>query len=200
MRKNSFRIGVLFAGCLLLGAVLDFVINGVFKVVWVIIYGPAIVVAAQVLVTRLAKTSFAKWARGAASFLILGVAVTHFLLTGYHRQIAYPMFVASSDPLIFRSTSWPQELIVLSSKLAQKISQHRDQKEVVVLTSRIVDYGCTRSFVVEAVDGVSFKGDSEVRWTWKMDPKIASSSQMRGAGYEDEDLPWCRIQFYRGVH
>lgn len=183
--------------CALLGAALDFVFNGVFKIVWIVIYGPAYVVAANVLSKKLSGTKFKGHSRVAVGALLGGAAVMHLAFTGVRRQVVYSMNVASSNPIVLRSDEWPQSLVVSSDKLAKALAGMTSQRGIPVVIERVVDYGCTRSSRTTTVAGVDILNDPDSRWTWKTDPHAVVVPL--GPGYEDDYLLWCRIKFYRGV-
>lgn len=203
--KNRFALPafLLAVACALLGALLDFVFNGVFKIVWIVIYGPAYVVAAKGLATQLSqhsKTRFKPLTRVAVGGFLGGAIVLHLASTGHRRQAVYPMLLATADPITLRSEQWPQKLFVSSDKLSKTLAGPNAQQQIPVATERVTDYGCTRTFEVVSVAGVDVRSDPDARWTWKTDPRAAARATPAGPGYEDQGLPWCRIKFYRGVH
>lgn len=198
MRRALTSSAPLLFTCAFLGVLLDFIFNGVLKIVWIWIYAPAYLTAATILVARLSKTRHKPVANEAAGLMILGALALHLLFTGAIRQSVYPMDLSLTEPVTFRSDLWPQRLIVLSDQLSKHLTGMPSTKALPVVIERIADYGCTRSSVVVSVAGVDVRVDPDARWTWKTDPLAAASFE--GPGFEDRGLPWCRIRFYRGVN
>jgi hypothetical protein len=198
MKKSWVPLLPLLAISLLLGGALDFVFNGVLKIIWLVIYGPAYAVACHLYIWLVVRTRYAAFWRESAIAFLLGALVMHLTFTGQVARDSYPMTLASSDPLTLVSQTWPQKLIVVSKKLSAQIATAAPPGIVVVIR-RINDYGCTRSSVVESVDGVDVENDPEARWTWKRGSGADETARPRvGPGNEDQGLPWCQIKFYRG--
>lgn len=197
--RRSASSTALILTCLLLGALLDFIFNGVLKIVWFIVYGPVYLACAEILLTKLMTSHPPRLSRLGAGALLCGAFAAHLGMTGLHRQEVYRMSPVSTDPITFRSDDWPQKLYVSSDGLAKKLLGVKTTEPVPVIVSRVVDYGCTRSFTVVSVDDVDVR-DPGSRWSWKSDPGVATPTHPIGPGYEDDGLSWCKISFYPGRH
>lgn len=204
--KSSLYFAFVF---ILLGALLDFVFNGVFKIIWFVVYAPAYVAACKFVETKLTDTHHEAHSRLAVISLLGGALITHLMFTGYHAQTTYTMKVALFNPITLHSNAWPQKLVVSSDRLSKQLAGSASgsvpevKPEIQIVISRIVDYGCTRTFTVESVAGIDVHWDPDARWTWKTDPSTtmqsssSSSSGSTGPGNEDQQLPWCWFKFYR---
>jgi hypothetical protein len=196
MNRSGSPLITLSIFCILIGASLDFTFNGVFKIIWIIVYGPAYIAASKILTTQLSKTKWASNSSLAVGSFFAGALAMHLFFTGYSRHVSYHVSLTSMDPVTFHSDQWPQRLIVVSPTLSSKLVGMKSVQDVEVEIIRTVDYGCTRLFRVESIAGVDFLKDPESRWTWKTDPHFPGPIPRVGPGYEDEGLPWCRIHFY----
>jgi hypothetical protein len=196
-KRTSYLVAL--AICALLGALLDFVFNGVFKIVWIVIYGPAYVVAAKVLHTQLSRLRPSWPARPAIVSLFAGALACHLLCVGHTRQVAYLMTQVSNAPMTFRAADWPQTLVVTSDKLTQVLGAGAGKDRVPVVLNAVLDYGCYQSLKISTVAGVDVQTDPDASWTWRMENRAPMPTDI-GPGSEDRSLPWCLLKFYRGMN
>ncbi len=187
----------LIAGLLgfLAGALLDFLIYGVAKIIWAVIYVPLYAVVGSTLHSKMASSKRPYLFKTAYFSLLAGAAMAHVLAVNRHRTVTYSMTSSATQPFTLHSPEWPRILIVNSAKLAQDLAGKPLGKEIEVKVDVVSDFGCFTSFLVNTVDGVDVKSDPEASWTWKADSKMETKSE--GPGLEDQELPWCRIHFYR---
>jgi len=195
-RTASFW-GFLLA-CAISGAVLDFLFNGVLKIVWIIVYGPAYIAACKVLTTQLERLKRPELNRLGVIALMGGALVCHLASVGRRREVTYPMVRISDDPVTLHSSDWPQVLAVSSEPLKQLLANRSKAEEVPVVLQAVMDYGCYRSIKVTTVAGVDVQSDPAASWTWRMENRAPMPTDI-GPGSEDLQLPWCRIKFYRGT-
>ena len=188
---------VILAVVFVLGVALDFLFNGVFKIIWILIYGPAYCVAGKVLAAQLAPTRWANLIPSAVVTLLCGALIGHLVLVGRARTLVYSMKLTGNSPIVLGSSDWPQTLVVSSEKLRQGLSQSSSLSSIPVSVTLVTDYGCIRTSGVDTIGGVDVRMDREATWVWKTDPHATNLSVIAGPGTEDSDLPWCRIKFYR---
>ena len=193
-RPEKFAI---LAAVFVLGVAIDFLFNGVFKIVWILIYGPAYCVAGKVLASQMAPTRWANLIPSAVVTLLCGTLIGHLALVGRGRTLAYSMKLTGTSPIVLASSDWPQTLVVSSEKLGQALSQGSPASSIPVSMTLVADYGCTRTSTVDTIGGVDVRTDRQATWVWKTDPHATNLSVIAGPGTEDLDLPWCRIKFYR---
>jgi hypothetical protein len=181
--------------CVVSGGVVDFLVNGVLKILWIPIYGPvyiSISLAIYNYILRSRRSSFAL--KGAISFLI-GAAIGHLVLTGRKEVRVYPMNLTNDNPISLRSPSFSQSLLITSDKVRNAIG---DRKSDIPVTIQIVkDFGCIQSFKVATVAGVDVMFDTSADWVWR-DEKIVSVPSGGFSGMDEENLKllWCRIRWF----
>jgi len=187
--------------CFLGGALLDFVFNGVFKIIWIVVYGPAYVVAAKLLAYKLGQSRWKEHVKVAVWALLIGAGVGHLIFTGHERGKAYRMDVVSDAPVTLHAPQWSQRLLVSSPKVDKALAALPSRKDVPVTVTFVLNYGCVKHWYVETVAGVDVRGDSDASWTWRTDGRAPADPGLAlGPGdEEDRGLPWCKLKFYRGV-
>jgi hypothetical protein len=181
-------IGIVF------GVALDFLCNGVFKIIWFVIYFPTYFVVAVALVSRLSSTRWAPDTRKLLLGLTLGATCGHLHFTTHHHLLTYTMSIDAQDPITLRSSEWSQRLVVSSDPLAKKLAGHPRGENVPVTVDLVTNYGCIQSYRVNTIDDVDVRDDPTSTWTWKGGSSVPDAS---GPGSEDRYWPWCKIQFYR---
>jgi hypothetical protein len=195
--KRNASIAFL-AACAISGALLDFAFNGVFKIVWFVVYGPAYCAAAKVLDTQLSRLRPSWPVRPAVVALLGGALIGHLVSVGRTRRIEYSLKLVSDSPITLRSGDWPQILVVSSEKLGQRLATLADKSAVPIVLDAVTDYGCYRSVKIATVAGVDVQTDPNASWTWRMENRQPVPVDV-GPGSEDRVLPWCLIKFYRGT-
>lgn len=185
------------------GALLDFIFNGVFKIVWIVIYGPAYLAAIKVLIAKLANTPLKAFTRPLVGAFLSGALLIHILLTSHASKLVYKMAVVSTDPITLQSADWEQKLILQSDRLSEALRSGLDASPVAVVLARTTNYGCTVKLVIQNVAGIDIIDDPKSRWVWKSSPMPRQNGDeplhsTGGPGSEDQSLPWCRYKFYRG--
>lgn len=174
--------------CGLLGAGLDFALNGVFKIVWAVIYVPVYLAVAAGLYSNLT--------RDAAFSFLCGAAIIHLIFTTGTDTRIYSMKVNSTSPLQLGSEAWPQKLFLDSPTLQKKLSSRQTDEPVSVVINRTTNYGCTQSTYIKTIDGFDIRKDPETSWTWRTEKYAPAPTD--GPGTEDYKWFWCRFQFYQG--
>jgi hypothetical protein len=198
-QKSSLQsITICILVSVFLGALLDFLINGVLKIVWMVIYIPIYLVVCNMMLDHLSAKGLSSLRRYTVVAFSVGALVVHLVLVGRAHTRVYQMLLVSDKPVTLRSRDWPEVLIVSSAKLRELLSRQtgKEQKDVPVKISSITDYGCIRSYAVNSVDEVDVEFDPQASWTLRNDAKTLA--EITGPESEDQWLPWCRIKFYRG--
>ncbi len=175
------------------GALFDFLVYGVAKIIWAVVYVPLYVVVASILHTQLTRSAHARHFKMAFVGFVAGALVARVALVHRHRQATYVMAAGGSQPFTLHSEDWPRTLLVTSEALAKDLSAKPAGRALSVVVDVVSDYGCISSFQVRTIDGVNVENDPSATWTWR-DPSVGATS---GPGLEDQELPWCRIQLYR---
>jgi hypothetical protein len=71
----------LAVGCFALGLIIDFVLCGVFKVIWFLIYFPAYLAAGKGIESRVARSRLSKHSHLVILSLTAGALIGHFTFT-----------------------------------------------------------------------------------------------------------------------
>jgi hypothetical protein len=199
IRSLSPRLAVpvLFLLCTLLGFTVDFVFNGVLKIIWVVIYLPCYFALGATLWNWLVENRWSQWAIVGVAGFALGCLGTHFAFNDCHRIQLYHLALVGDSPVALRSKDWPETLFVTSEKLSQILRGWADKNDIPVTALIVTDYGCTKSTRMVAVAGFNIDTDPDTNWVWKDDDRLQKIKT--GPGSEDRYLPWCRLKFYRGI-
>jgi hypothetical protein len=195
--KPKDRIALAIA-CFAFGVCMDFVFNGILKIVWVIIYGLSYVTIGTTLNSYLVQTRFAKHTRLAMSALLLGALAGHLMLTGHQDVRRYSMILSPSPfqnaPLAMKAKELTETLYVSSDKLQEKFTQRsspRAQESIPVTVRVTTHYGCIQLIQVDEIDGVTINSDPAASWTWKIDRNTNVFDSVP-LGWGDENYFWCR--------
>ena len=182
---------------LLAGAVLDFFVVGVFKLIWFIVYIPFYLVVGKVFFIQISHTKWNEFGLSLYGAILVGALVARLVFVGSHGQISYSMAVTGLSPITLTSKLWPQSLIVSSEPLRLALASRPMGAEVPVQLEYVSDYGCIRNFSVSSVDSVDLLSDRAATWVWKLDTRVDPGE--KGPGKEDQRFPWCWYHFYLGV-
>jgi hypothetical protein len=199
--KPKDRIALAIA-CFVFGVFMDFVFNGLLKIVWLIIYGLSYVTIGTTLNSYLVETRFVKHTRLAMSTLLLGALAGHLTLAGHQDVRRFSMILSPSPfqnaPLAMKAKELAETLYVSSDKLQEKfqekLSLHSSPtpQEAVPVTVRVTThYGCIQLIQVDEIDGVAINSDPAASWTWKIDRNTNVSDSVH-LGWGDEYYFWCR--------
>ena len=192
---NRFILPIILLTALLGGGFIDFLIYGVCKIIWMVIYVPAYCAISVALFGFCARTQWKKHAWGIITAVLCGALLARLSMVNHHRLITYAMESSSVSPITLHSEEWPQILIVTSDKLQKDLASKTPKSNIPVLVEAITDYGCIKSFRVTSIDGVDVEQDPKASWTWKtLDANNATKGL--GPGSEDQGYPWCRFTFY----
>jgi hypothetical protein len=173
--------------------VVDFTCNGVFKIIWFLVYAPAYVVCAVCIHTYLTHKDRLHYARAVIASFFGGILIGHFFFMGRHTSETISMKTVSVSPLVFRAEPWTEELYVSSAKIQQKNLKPDDSVSVELIYT--IDFGCIRFFKIVSVGGINILTDPDSTWTWKT-PHGLGAVKTSGPKDEDQSLPWCRFRFY----
>jgi hypothetical protein len=195
--KNRTPLLSVVVGCAVMGIMLDFLMNGVLKVVWIAITGPTYVVAASTLATALKRSRWSAYTSRGVVGLLVGTILGHLIFQNHGEVRTYPMSrvpSSLSQAVAFRSDDFPETLFVTSPKLQRELDRRSNDSSVPVSVTIQKDYGCIRSFRVSTVAGVDVLTDTDATWTWKID-KNNPGKPFTGVDPHDEDqaLIWCRF-------
>jgi hypothetical protein len=174
-------------GCAIFGAVLDFLVNGVLKIVWAVVYIPVYIAIANGLHSRIKRN-------GIIAFFC-GAAFIHLVFDGRTQTLTYKMDIIEPSPLQLGSSEWSQRLFVESPSVQKKLGADTSKAQVEVSIVRETTYGCTVSSYVKTVAGIDVKTDPASTWVWKKDKNDPTPT--KGPGAEDAKLGWCRLKFYQ---
>jgi len=199
--KLKDRIALAIA-CFVFGVFMDFVFNGILKIVWFIIYGLSYVTIGTTINSYLVETRFAKHTRLAMATLLLGALAGHLTLTGHQDVRKYSMTLSPSPfqnaPLAMKAKELTETLYVssdkLQEKLQEKLAQHSSPtaQEPIPVTVRVTThYGCIQLIQVDEIDGVAINSDPAASWTWKIDRNTNVLDSVH-LGWGDENYFWCR--------
>jgi hypothetical protein len=193
--KDRIALAIAF---FVFGIFMDFVFNGLLKIVWLIIYGLCYVTIGTTINSYLVETRFAKHTRLAMFALLLGALVGHLTLTGHQDLRKYSMIRSPSPfqnaPLAMKAKELTETLYVSSDKLQEKLSQHSSPtaQEAIPVTVRVTtQYGCIQLIQVDEIDGVAINSDPAASWTWKIDRNTNVFDSVH-LGWGDENYFWCR--------
>lgn len=216
--RTPFAVFFCFA---LIGIGVDFMFNGILKVVWLAIYGPVYLGIASTLYNSLYKTSFRASAKLGAFAFLGGAAAGHCLWTGHTETRIYPMSRGgmSGSTITLRSPRFSRTLVVTSELLRKTLPEGLEETRasssssgnssgngIPVAIQVVQDYGCIRTFKVSTVAGVDVMNDPGSLWVWRSDEATSASSPGPGAplngplldGIDEENQrkPWCMIHWY----
>jgi hypothetical protein len=186
----------------LLGLTLDYLFSGVLKVIWFLIYAPFYAAIGNALYMQLRKSSFKESSLWITSAFFIGAALGHVTFTAYTRRFNYSMSLQSLNPTTLNSSEWPQKLILISDPVTAALVKIPPKGDIPVVIEDTLDYGCVRRSKIVSVAGVDISNDAASSWTWKKDHSYAvqiDPVQLSGPGNEDQNLPWCLLQFYRSA-
>jgi hypothetical protein len=195
------RNRLLFVGLFLItGVASDFIMVGIFKVIWFAIYATTYIAIAMTIESRVRKSQFHSRAKLAVFSFLGGTLLAHLFFVDHHRHDTYMMTLTSEDPLIFSSPEFPELLYVtsdkLKDKLKDKLSQEHAQKEIPMHTDSLTDYDCMKTFAITDIDGVDIRADTEANWTLRFNKLGVFTTEVLPSK-NDNSWPWCKISFYR---
>ena len=189
----------LFIATALFGLGVDFLVIGVFKILWMSIYGAIYVGIAATLHNYAQRSS--RWR--SVSWLILGfffggIVLAHLAFKGKVETRNYTMNRVSNSPILLESTDFQDSLLVQSDALQKEIAAHSNsQKTAPVVMEAVKNYGCIETFQVVSIDGIDVATDPQAHWVWKPSTRpISVDAVYSGKQAENERLAWCRVQWF----
>jgi hypothetical protein len=193
-RSRLIRAYVSFAA---LGVGVDCLINGVLKILWLIIYGPVYLGIAASIYNYLHVSRWRPFAWTMAVAFLSGAALGHLALTGRAQIRVYQMKLVSDAPITLQSPEFSDCLFVTSDRLRNALAQRASQENIPVAIQVIRNYGCIESFKVTSVAGVDVMSDPQAMWVWKPVAEFpARGAAHSGMKEENQRLPWCRIRWF----
>lgn len=180
------------------GVAADFLVNGVLKIIWIIIYGTTYLGIAASLYNRALSTPLRDRASWLALAFLAGAALGHVALTGRSQLRTYTMTVLTASPLALGSSEFTDQLLVTSSRLQQELSRPGAPASVPVTIQVVENYGCIESFKVSSIAGIDVLSDPQASWVWKppQGGPTAPTSGSAGLTEENKRLPWCQIHWF----
>jgi hypothetical protein len=203
--KPEWTPSQILVGLPVLGFCVDFILNGVLKVIWFPIYATVYFGLAVSFYNYFHKSRLRPWATGASCLFLTGTALGHLFWTGRAELRTYSMSIVSQSPFELRAPEFSDTLFVMSDKLLAKLGDQTalGSPPVPVTIEVIKDYGCIRSFKVARVAGVDVMKDPGANWVWRpadrqTTEERAASAHVLKAGIEEENqrLLWCRIKWF----
>jgi hypothetical protein len=187
---------------ILFGVLSDFLIGGVFKIIWPFIYVPTYFVIAMTMGNYLTRIQFQISSQIAIVTYLSGAAIGHLWFVQHHSYAIYPMEIAavSTTPLVLKSAQFPELLFVSSHKLTEALAAQTPAPQTVPVVVEITtDYLCVRSFIINSVAGIDVKLDADAAWTWRANYAGLHNDLHTGPTMptDNKRWPWCRYQFYR---
>ena len=170
-----------------LGMALDFILVGIFKVIWFPIYATTYFAVAMSVETYFLRTNTVKIARLAAGAILVGAAIIHIIMVGRHSEHTYSLHLVKLNPLILQSSEFPELLYLSGSKLSEAIAKENIQAGIPMLSESTTDYGCRRSFKIISIDHIDLASDPSASWTMRATHPLI----------EKQKWLWCNLQFYR---
>lgn len=201
MEATSTEQRALAVAFFLLGIVVDFLFNAIFKIIWIVIYGLCYIAIGTTLNAYLSKTRFAKCTRFTLIALLLGALAGHLAMTGHQVIRNYSMRRVPSPfenaPVALNTKELVETLYVTSDKLLQKMGPYSDsssQEPVPVVIRLTTEYGCIQKITVDQIAGVDIASDPAASWTWRSDRYAIPAPNIKNMGWGDEGYFWCSKQ------
>ena len=190
----------------LAGVLTDFLVCGVFKILWITIYAAVYLGLAATLYNYVLESFWHRFVFQVSIGFLVGAGVGHVILTGWTSQRNYSMKIVSDKPITLESPEFSDRLFVSSKKLSQKIEGHAGGATFPISILVVKNYGCIASFKISAVDNIDVMLDPEATWVWKSQAGFASpdaginsltvDGTKSGMQEENSRLPWCLIQWF----
>jgi len=195
---NLQRRQYLFLSLLFLSGMLaDFILVGVFKVVWIVIYGTTYFALAMTIETFVARSKLHILSRKSVIIFLTGTLLGHLAFVDYHRRDQYVLSVLSMSPMVFQSEAFPEFLYVTSPALTEKLTKSPGNKAALKMeTETVTDYGCRKTFAIMSIEGVEISSDKQTTWALRHN-KLGVFSNLELPTVEEKFLPWCKLKFYR---
>lgn len=183
----------------LFGVGVDFLVNGVLKIIWIAIYGAVYVTIAATLYNYALSTRWRSFglALTISAVFLLGTALGHIAFQGKTQVRVYSMNLVSTEPILLRSPDFSDGLFVTSEKLHAELAKPGSPRVIPVRILVVQSYGCVQSFKVASVAGVDVITDPQASWVWKVVPGTSVRGKASvGMKEENQRLPWCLIQWF----
>jgi hypothetical protein len=193
---NKKLISILVAS-FLAGVAIDFLFNGVLKIVWIAIYSATYVTVSAILYSYLHERLGDLFAAKAAAVFLMGCLASHLLFTGQHETRTYLMKLKSDPRIILQAPELSQSLFVAGDRVSTVMSKLDSNQSVPVTIDVVKYYGCIFSFKVMTVAGVDVMNDPESSWVWKqIDSHPEPAGGFSGLNEENARRPWCTIKWF----
>lgn len=179
------------------GVAADFLVNGVLKLIWIVIYGATYLGIAASIYNRALTGRWRESAGRLAVAFLAGAALGHVALTGRSHLRSYSMTALSASPITLGSPDFSDQLLVTSSRLQQELSRPGAPVSVPVTIQVVQNYGCIESFRITSIGDVDMMADPQATWVWKAAPGVPPGTAARsGLAAENARLPWCQIHWF----
>jgi hypothetical protein len=193
---NKKLVSILVAS-FLAGVAIDFIFNGVLKIVWVAIYSATYLTAAAIHYSYFNERLGNLFAAKAATVFLLGCFASHLWFTGQHETRTYLMKLKNDPRIILQSPELSQSLFIASDRVSTVTSKLDANDSVPVTVDVVKYYGCIFSFKVVTVAGVDVMNDPESSWVWKqLESRPAPSGGFSGLNEENARRLWCTIKWF----
>jgi hypothetical protein len=186
----------LAVSCFILGILVDFLFNAIFKIIWIAIYGLCYVAIGTTINAYLTRTRVAKHTTLSMMTFLIGAAAGHLAMTG-HQSIRHYSAKMVPSPyenarIALKAPELAETLYVTSDHLEQKLLPTPISQESIPLTALVtLQYGCVQKILIDEIDGVAINSDPAASWTWKID-RSTSPTEPLSLGWGDEKYFWCR--------
>jgi hypothetical protein len=198
MPRSKIILG--FATLFFLGALLDFITNGVLKIQWLSIYATVYVGIAATLYNYALTTPWQKNAVKLTITFLIGAGTGHLLFTGQTDTRNYEMMLTANAPITLESPDFADPLLITSTPLQSLIDENKiDLKKIPIVVLVVKNYGCLQSFKIKSIAGIDVTADAEANWVWKPSLRHVSATQSThysGVEEENRHLPWCLIHWF----
>jgi hypothetical protein len=183
-------------GLVLFGMLVDFLFNGVLKIIWIPVYGTAYLAIAATIYNYGVSHCLQAAAKYLVLFFFAGTLLGHLIFTGITVVRTYSMEVVSASPLQLHSNDFSDNLFLASDAINQALAQNPG-KPVPVDIEVVENYGCIASFKISRVASVDVAHDPNSFWVWKQAGGSApTNSASAGMDVENQRKPWCRIHWF----
>jgi len=193
-RKNEKLI--LLALLLAAGFLTDFILVGIFKVIWMLIYGTAYLALAMTIDTAVYRSKYKAISKASVLAFLSGAILGHLIFVNHRRTDHYSMNLLSENPLVLKSSEFPEYLYVESPSLTETLHRQNLTQNIVMETESLTDYDCMKTFTIRRINDFNIPDDTKSTWTLRYN-KVGVFSTAILPSMNDNTWPWCKISFYR---
>lgn len=196
VRLTRVQLAGLLTLIVALGLASDFVVTGVFKLIWVIIYAPTHVAFAATLTSNLVLPKFRYRVYLVPFAYLVGVSVGHLSFYQRHSMTVFSMHLetpADAVPIGLMSPDFSEILYIRDQRLSQALAGKTLGPDIEMVGELVTNYGCLQSLRVKTLAGVDVDATQGSSWNWRFD-KIghlrSEPPDVKGALFSHPS-PWC---------